>query len=50
MDYWTPGQSPVYHPDGAVIRHPESGAYYVREAGSWRLMTVDEVAAYEGSL
>jgi hypothetical protein len=43
---WVPGQRTVYHPDGTVMQH-QSGTWYVRENGSWRLMTPEEIAAYQ---
>lgn len=42
MEYWQPGQSPEYHPEGAIIQHPQ-GPYYIRENGNWRLMTEQEI-------
>jgi hypothetical protein len=40
---WVPGQRTVYYPEGAVMQHT-SGQWYVRENGSWRLMTPEEIA------
>jgi hypothetical protein len=43
---WVPGQRTVYYPEGALMQH-SSGTWYVRENGSWRLMTEAEIAAME---
>ena len=46
VETWVPGQRTTYHPNGAVYQHP-SGNWYVRENDSWRLMTPEEIAAYQ---